>query len=162
MLMNEMIKAISESYGKQFPQSRCIVKYNPSLWRSIGITCKLANERTENSGGYWENDMFDIRFSIAAPGEQQLPKDINAESKMPEALQLEIWDKSYLLKPTDSFMAFNRRSLSFRKTTGSPEKIVKTLDKYFKMLREQLEADLKADAIHKDHLNIVKSKLAAS
>ena len=158
MKVNEFIKEVKMSYSEQFPLSACAVEYSDNLYRSIGINCKLAGKKEENSGGYWENDMFHIRFSISAP-DAQLPKGTTEETDLPEVIQLEVWDKSYLTKPENKYMAYGRRRLKFRKTTGTPESIVKTLDKYFKAIRTQLEEDVKNENITADHIELLKAKL---
>ena len=160
MKMNDFTAAIKRSYDEQFPESLCSAKYNGNIWRSITVTCKLAGNRDEVSGGIWENDILHISFSIATEA-GELPKGTTEESELPETLVLEIERKSYMIAPTpaEPYNAYSRRILKFRKTTGTPEKIVKTFSKYFKDLKAQLETDLNAGAIHPNHIEIVKAKI---
>ena len=160
MKTNELITAIQESYGKQFPQSTIFVKYDPRLWRSIGVSCYLSGAREECHGGYWDNDLLRVRFSIATDA-GQLPKDTTPESELPQNLELEIYAKGYLTKPTatEPYNVYSSKRLKFRKTKGNAEKILKTLDKYFKMLRSELENDLQQDNITANHKEQLIAKL---
>jgi len=158
MKINELIQQIENTYNKHFPLSKCFVKLSTNLYSSIFIDCHLAGDKTELYNGYWENDIFRIRFSIDT--DKGAFKNINEMSEVPENLRMEIDSKSYLLKPANPHMAFDRRNLSFRKTKGNAKKIVATLDKYFAKLKEELIKDLQAGLIHKNHINLLTEKLA--
>lgn len=160
MKMNDFIEEVEKSYMKNFPESSCFVRYNGNLWRSISIDCKIAKNIDEVANRIWMNDMLHISFSIATD-KGQLPKGIEESSELPENLMLEVERKFYMIKPiaSEPYVAYSSRSLSFRKTKGNAEKIIKTLDKYFKTLREQLEKDLSDGAISDSHIELLKSKL---
>lgn len=160
MKTNELITAIQESYKRQFPESAIFVKYEPQMWRSIGISCFISGTREECHHGYWVNDLLKVRFSIVTDA-GQLPKDTTPEGELPDNLELEVYAKSYLTKPTatEPYNVYSSKRLKFRKTKGDAEKITKTLDKYFQMLRAELEADVKQDNITADHIELLKAKL---
>lgn len=158
MIMKELTQEIERSYNKYFKNSKCFVNFSKNLYSSISINCFLANNKEELTNGYWENDMFSIRFSIDTE-RGQFSKDIDINSEVPENLKLEANAKSYVLRPSVSYMAYDRKKLSFRKTIGDSKKIIATLDKFFKKLHEELEKDLQLNLIHDNHKNLLIEKL---
>lgn len=158
MNFKELKKEIEKSYESYFINSKCAVQLSTSLYPSISITCFLANDKSENSGNYWDNDMFSIAFSIdTITGE--LPKDTTEESELSNNLRLKVWRKSYLIKPENRNMCYNRTKLSFRQAKGDTTKIVKSLDKFFARLKESILKDLESNLIHDNYIDIVKRKV---
>ena len=153
MKVNQFLETIKESYKKEFPESMIIAKVNKGLGNSIYIKCYLAGNEKEFHNGISQNDMFSITFWM-----HKLSNEINLESELPENLYLECSDKSYLIKPDTEYMCYSRKNLSYRKTLGS-EKIIKSLDKFFKKLRSELEKDIKENNIHDSHIQLLKEKL---
>lgn len=158
MLVNEFLQNVEKTYYKYFPVSKCYVKLSKNLYCNIDITCFLASNKEELSGGYWDNDMFSIRFSIDTD-KGQFNRDITENSELPENLKLESNQNSYLLKPNISYMAYGRKGISFRKTKGNAEKIINVLDKFFSKMHDELEQDIEANLIHDDHIKLLKEKM---
>jgi hypothetical protein len=158
MTIHELCKRIDADYHEVFPRSSCSVYLATNLYPSISVACKLAGERQENHGGYWENDMFGISFSIDNRG-RELPNGVTGESECPDVLQLNVWRKRYTLKPDHPHMCYSHKLLPFRQTTGDAERIIATLKRYFIKLHALLEEDLKAGNVHKDHEPLLRSKL---
>jgi hypothetical protein len=158
MLINEFLREIENTYHKYFNNSRCSARLHTNLYKSMDIACYLAIDINELRGGYWENDIFNIRFTINTEN-GELEKGITQASEVPENLKIESYQKSYLLKPATHYMAFGSKQLSFRKTKGNYKKILVTLDKFFKQLHEELMKDIEADQIHNNHLALLKTKL---
>lgn len=158
MKMRELTNQIQQAYSKYFTDSKCSVVLSSNLYHSVSIACFLANNKTELSGGYWENDMFSIRFSIdTETGE--FSKDLTLDSEVPNNARLTVSRKSYALKPPSRYFAFGTKQLAFRKTVGEGEKIVKSLDKFFSKLHAELLQDIKADLIHDNHKALLASKI---
>lgn len=158
MKAKEFIEQIKNSYNTYFEDSKIFIRLSTNLYRSIDFSCFLANNKNELSGGYWENDMLSIRFSIDTE-QGQFNKNIDLESELPENLKLETWDKSYLLAPTNKYMAYDRKQLKFRKTKGNDIKLLKTIDKFFNYLHDEIENDLENNLIANNYIDLVKEKL---
>ncbi len=158
MLVKYFMQEIENTYYNYFPKSRCYVRFSKNIYSSISISCYLANNEAELSGGYWENDMFSIRFYInTETGE--FDKDIAEDSDLPGNLNLEADRKSYSLKPDIEFMAYGRRQLTFRKTKGEPYKILNSLDKFFNRLHQELQNDINDGAIHENYIDLLLEKI---
>lgn len=158
MLVNEFIEEVKKAYAKYFPQSKCFVKLSKNLYCSIDITCCLASDKSELSSSLWDNDMFNVRFSIdTITG--ALKRDITEDSELPGDLRLECNQNSYLLKPTKTFMAYDRRGISFRKTKGDNKKILTALDNFFKKQHKQLLEDYDNGLVHDHYKNMVYNKI---
>lgn len=159
MKMNEFINEIQGTYYKYFKDSKIQVDFTSNLYNSIYIKCLLARDKTEVAHGIIDNDMLHIKFSIDHNG-KAFDKDITINSIVDfNDLNLNCWDKSYLIKPNDRFLAYSSRKLTFRKTKGDTKKVISTLDKFFKKLKDQLISDYNENMIHKSHIEIVKKKL---
>lgn len=158
MKLNELLTGIKEAYGKYFPESLCKVQYSDNLYSSIYINCYIGKDKEEFANGIMQNDMLGISFLIDSNG-KQLPKGLIADSEIPESLLLENKSKSYLTKPENQYLCYSNKSISFRKTKGEGEKIIKTLDKFFKKLHDELVAELEADNIHDSHKELLIKKL---
>lgn len=153
MKVNQFLETIKESYVKEFPNSKIIAKVNKGLGTSIYIKCYLAGSKEELYNGIAQNDMFNITFWMHEQNE-----NISIEGELPENLYLECTEKSYLIKPDTEYMCYGRRKLSYRKIAGA-EKIINSLDKFFKKLRLELEKDIENNNIHDNHINLLKEKL---
>ena len=157
MRMNELITNIENSYYRYFPDSKIFVKFS-TFYPSISVKCYLAGDKTENISNYWNNDILNIQFMISGENFREFSRDINQESEL-NIVSLENNYKSYHIKPDSPYMVYSRRKLSFRKVQGNSEKIIKSLDDFFKKLKKSLLDDLNNGNIHKNHLDIARVKL---
>lgn len=158
MIIKEFMEQIENNYSKYFDGSICKVRIYRCLGTSLTVDCLLAKDKTEVSNGIWQNDMFSITFNIDAEiGE--LDRDITVESELPSKLVLESYDRSYTLKPTIEYMAYSGKSVQFRKTKGDGAKLIKTLDKFFSRLHEELKSDIIDDKIHEHHIELLKKRI---
>ena len=158
MKLSEFESQITDAYKKYFPNSRIFVQYSDKLGATITIGCYLAGDKTENSGNYWDNDIFSIAFSIHGESGQQLPKGLTADSELP-TLELTKYRAHYFITPENKNLCYESRSLSFRKTQGESGKIIDTLNKFFSKLHESITADYKNGRIHPNHFALVGKKL---
>ena len=117
---------------------------------NINIRCFLSKDETECSNRIRLNDMFSIALTISLP-------DLCEE--LPENLTLEYSYKSYLTKPTNEFCVYGRRQLKTRKTKGTPEKIIKDIDKFFNNLYSCLLEDINNNNIHENHITLLNQKI---
>jgi hypothetical protein len=157
MKTKELIAAIENTYNKHFPYSKISVKFS-TFYPSISIKCFLAGDKNENSGGYWDNDILYVGFMISGENFKEFPKNTTLDSEL-GIIALENNAKSYHVKPDNQYMVYGRKELTFRKIQGNPEKILKSLDVFFERMKSSLQDDLNNDRIHKNHVNLVMSKL---
>lgn len=160
MKLNEMQAQIESSYHKNFPNSRIFVNYSDKFGATITIGCYLAGDKSENSGGYWDNDMLKVVLTIHAESGRQLPEGLQADSDLPEVMELSKILAYYFRKPENKNLVYESNRFSFRKVSGNGEKLLTYLDKFFAGMRAQILTDYQSGRIHKNHEELVKIKLA--
>ena len=158
MKLNELLEGIKEVYGKYFPNSLCVAQYNDNLYSSIWIKCCIGKEKDEFANGIVNNDILNISFLIDE-NENGLPKDLTLDSEIPNDLCLKNESNSFLTKPENRYMCYSHKSIRFRKTKGDGEKIIKSLDKFFSNLHDELINELNNNNIHDNHIELLKKKL---
>ena len=97
MTFNEFRNRIIEIYHNKFPKSLCSVKLVKMLGRAITIDCFLANDVSELSHGYWQNDMFKISFWI-----HNMPNNFEIDDTLPDAMTLTNDSSHILIVPENS------------------------------------------------------------
>lgn len=134
------------AYKEVFKNSKiAIMKNSFSGDNVLWVQLYLAQDKSEEINGYFDNDMFSIIFKIRENGENDYT--------------MEKLNSSYLTKPTSEYMAYGRRQLAFRKTQGDEDKIITTFKKYVGNLHKALLEDLEQGNIHENHLELVKEKI---
>lgn len=156
--VRDFLNEVKETYSNYFTDSKCDTRLITNLYNSIFINCYLANNKSECINGYFENDMFNVMFTIDTEN-GAFGKDIDLDSELPSNLKLEAKYKSYYIKPENEYLAYSSRKLNFRKTKGDYKKIINSLDKFFDRLSEELKTDLANDKIHSNHIDLLKEKL---
>ena len=158
MKISEFRVQIKDVYKKHFPESFVHVSHDKNLYNSIGISCCLAGGQDELSGGYWQNDMFHISFSVDADG-LELPRNLGADDELPEVLRLEKWHSSYAIKPESKYMAYGREAVPYRRATGNAEKLIAAFDKFCGRLKDSVGQSIKDGKIHDSYAMIASQKL---
>ena len=154
MKYREFKERVQEEYRKILPESSCLVRVYNCLGKSITIDCYLAGKVEELPHGIAGNDMFRIGFIF------NLPDNFNKEEdELPQEILMEALKKSYRIKPENQYMYCSSKNLSYRKTKGDAEKIIKTIGKFFAKLQQSLEEDLAAGNIHPDNIELLKEKM---
>lgn len=159
--VNEFLKDIENTYNKYFPNSTCwarVYDARPVVYglkqNSICINCYLAGDNRENSGGYWENDIFNITFWL---------HDVVEGDGLIDNMELTSTTHSYRIKPTNKYLAFESKRVPFRVVKGNSQKILQGFDRFCKKLRDMVEEDYYNDNFKSDkgydHLNFVGKKL---
>lgn len=169
MTIGEFLDEAKRIYNEYFPNSECIAVNRKVMGMEyIQITWLLSSDVSECISNIRDNDMFFISFNIDIKDTTESGRlyDVairdNSSTNdrlMPPMITMEVMRKSYLTKPDISYMAYGRRELPFRKTKGTPEKILATLEKYAKKLHDQLVEDMNNDVIHDHHIDLLKSKI---
>lgn len=157
MKTSDFIQAIETAYSSKFPQSKVFINLSHNLYSQIRVDFMLAQTKEENAFNYWENDCFSIGFTITLEN-GQLPKDLTLDSELPQNLKLESKCNSYRIKPDLSYMASSNKKVSFRKTKGTPEKLVKTIESFIGKLHESILADIQNDNMLADDKTLLNLK----
>lgn len=103
-----------------------------------------------------ENDIFQIRFII------DLPDNFNESENLPKNLTITSNARDYKIKPEAEkikYLVYEYRRIPFRKTTGTPEKIIQVIGKFIDKLYEQFATDYKNGNITNNYIEIVKENL---
>lgn len=154
MKFAEFTENINQVYSGKFAHSACIVRPYKCLGRCIYIDCMLAENLNEVSYGIAGNDMFKISFCI------DLPDNFNFETdELPENLTMEAKANSYVIKPENEYLYCNLKKIPYRKSKGTPEKLVSVFGKFVDKLHAQLVEDLNGGNIHKDFKTLVETKI---
>ena len=149
--VDDFIEDIEKSYKKYFPKSLVDIYKSDILGiKSIAVSCYLAKDKSEVPHRQLDNDTFRIKFCI---------ENLENFNELPDVMILEWYHKSIKLNPSDDFYYCDFKQLPFRKTKGDAVKILKTLDRYFKLLKDTLIEELENDNIHYDNIDVAKSKI---
>lgn len=132
-------------YKEVFKNSKISLSKSDLAKNVLWVQLYLAQDKSEEISGYFDNDMFSITLKIRENGENDYT--------------MEKLNSSYLIKPTSEYMAYGRRQLAFRKTQGNEDKIITTFKKYVGNLHKALLEDLEQGNIHENHLELVKEKI---
>ena len=142
----EFVPMIEKTIKKHFPKSFIAVSFKNHLTSHIGITFTVGS-KSDWSNGIWQNDisatsMIIFNFEESGDIKNKLQLDPNMAG-------------SFLVKPDEgSYMAYGRVKVPIRKKTGTPEQILKSIDKYFSDLKKALKAN--KDKFHPDHEYVKK------
>ena len=149
--VDDFIEDIEKTYKKYFPKSLINIRKEDILGsKDITAVCYLAKDESEVPHRILDNDTFRMKFCIEI---------LDNFNELPDDMQLVWYHKSIKLNPSDDFYYCDFKQLPFRKTKGDAIKILKTLDRYFKLLKDTLIEELENDNIHYDNIDVAKSKI---
>lgn len=158
MTVEKFTNEIKEVYAKYLPNSAINSYFSAHIFPCISVKPFLIASKDEAHGSIIQNDLLHISFRITRPNTRAMD-DYTKETEITEDLSIECLYHSYLTKPTNPNMVYGSRKLKFRKTTGSPEKIIASLDRFFNQLLEALKDDVENNMITDDHIELVKQKI---
>lgn len=145
-ITTELTEKLTEIYGKYFKNSKiAITKNSFSGDNVLWVQLYLAQDKSEEINGYFENDMFEIIFKITKTAEDNYIME-NRQNR-------------YLVKPTNKYLVYEGKKVAFRKTQGNEDKIITTFKKYVENLHKALVEDLKQGNIHENHITLLKQKI---
>jgi len=169
MTIEEFLSQVKAIYSKYFPDSECYAGNQRTLGMEyIRIHWYLSKDKSECPHNIRMNDLLHIAFTIDLEDNTESGKlyemwtyDNSAKNTgyMPSIITLDVNDKVIFCKAKRQYMAYDSVSLPFRKTTGSPEKILATLDKYANKLYTIVSELLANGEIPDDRVDFVQSKL---
>lgn len=154
MTFNEFRDEIIEIYHNKFPDSLCSVKLVKMLGRAITIDCFLVKDKSELSGGYWQNDMFKISFWI-----HNMPNDFEVDDVLPDVMTLTNDSSQILIVSENSYLAYDSVKVPFRKTVGNADKLISAFKKYVDRLYDIVNQQIAEGNIHKKFQDIVNVKI---
>ena len=126
-------------YKRFFKDCICDARLVKCLGKTIFIDCYLAKDKTEFPHNIVQNDPIKVTFAIT------VPNDTEADGYLPETITLEAYQRCYATKPENKYLYCDLKKVAFRKTTGNPDKILKTLDRFFAKLHDSMMEDYKND-----------------
>lgn len=153
----ELGKEFEKIYNKKFKNSKCDVSTGCFIGTTLYINLFLANSKEELIGGIAMNDMFQVMFSIETVNDKD--RKIESVDFSNEDLVLECCDNSYSIIPDIPYLAYGRQKVSFRKSTGNVDKILKSFEKFVDKLYDSVVEDLNNGLIHNDYIDLVKTKI---
>lgn len=143
--------AVEVSYHKYFPDSLISLSFSRLVAGSFWIRPYLAASEKETANQNIDNDVFHVLFSV-----EGIHDNLNDE------IVVEVHHKTFTTTPTNTFCVYGHEVFPMRKIKGNPEKVLKTLDKYFAGMRTALLEAVKTGRIHTNHIEIVNKKLNPS
>lgn len=164
MTYAEFKNSIETMYKSVFPSSACDISIGPLGGDSIYVTYYLAGDQSEFPNRIALNDLFDITFCIFQDNVRYGDGvKLTDDTEMPEALVLDVNHKSIKTAPENQYMAYGSVSLPFRKTKGTPDKILSTLQRYAEITKQTLTDLYNSGKLptnqHPEVIEFVKGKL---
>jgi len=139
---DEFVPMIEKTIKKHFPKSTVQVKFDTRFASAITIQFAVGTKQ-DWSHGYFENDISRTTMMIWG---------FDKEGNMPKGkIQLDphIAGKIYVIPGPGSYNAYDSVKVPIRKKTGTPEQVLKSIDKYFSDLKSTLKAN--KDKFSKSH-----------
>ena len=152
MYFEEFKNQVLEMYKSKFPKSNCRCVISNCLGKTIYIDFFLSENLNECPHNIEINDCFNIGFFI------RLPRSFDEAFELPEEIELNCREKAYKIKSANRFLCFDHKKLSFRKTSGSPEKILTSLGKFIDKLYKSFMEDFNSGNLLDFDMDLVRSK----
>lgn len=147
-------KAI-QAFKQRFPDSGINVSLGALGKDTVYITWHLGNKTEDFINGIAGNDLLHIMFCVGGSKE-----DLKDDSVlMGDTLVMEVPHHSVTTTPTSKYLAYGSENLPFRKTTGTPEKIISTLETYANKLYDIIAKLYEEGRIPEGHKAVVEQKL---
>ena len=169
MTIEEFITRVKEIYAKYFPNSECVARNLKTLGMEyIRIGWFLSADASECSHNIRTNDLLHVDFTIDLEDNTESGKlyemwtyDNSHKNTgyMPNTIVLEVNDKIMFCKADRRNMAYSHINFPFRKTTGTPEKILATLDTYANIVYTTVSTCLADGKIPDEDVELVSSKI---
>lgn len=154
MKYSEFEQRIKEIYAAKFPNSICLCVLNTTLGGYISIDCYLAGNIDEFPHRIAENDAISVELNI------NLPRGWKHDDELPETMILEALRNSIKHKPPqdESYLYCKYTKVSFRKTTGDAEKIIKAFTRFVDRLHKEISEQYANDNLLPDDMELFASK----
>lgn len=124
--LEQIAEGISTAFDKYFPNGWSRIGVNRIIGDDlVSVTFGLVSDKSEQSSGLFDNDPMLHKFLVRQKGDGTYVSEklLGYISTNPEA---------------GSYMAMSSVKTPYRKTTGNPEKIIKSFDVFFGRLKTLL------------------------
>ena len=155
MKFNEFKERIENEFNGKFNQSLCTCKIFRCLGKSITIDCKLGKDASEWNNGIAMNDLMHVSFIIA------MPDGWAEEDELPEIMVMESSEHEIKTKPENDILYCDYKRISYRRTAGNPEKIIKAFGKFVGKLHDTVMMEYQSENLLADDMELVETKYAA-
>lgn len=160
MTFGEFKTRLNELYHNVLPNSACTVQTGALGGDTFFVTFYLAADSKECPNGIAGNDLFHIGFHIMENSDRYGEgSKLEDSSVLPENLVLDVNSAFITTTPDNKYMAYGSEKLPFRKTKGTPEKILQTLEKYASKAKEVTGRLLDEGRIPEDRVDFVTNKI---
>lgn len=159
MYFEDFKQRIESIFSGKFADSLCDCHVFNCCGKSIYIDCTLGKNDNEYANGIKANDCMHVVFQIF------MPNKWTEDQELPESIVLESHSSNFVIKPKLVYtspnipgMYCNYRKVPYRKTKGSPEKIIDTFKRYTDKLYDALKAEYTAENLLPRDMEIIKNK----
>jgi len=152
MKFAEFKQHIENTYNALFHASKCRCMIYNCFGKSITIDCWLAEKTEECPNNIPANDMFHISFII------DLPKDWQDDDDMPDNMTMKAYAKDIKIKPENPMFYCDRKTISFRKTSGNAEKLMQTFSNFVIRLFKAVMEEYKNDNLLAYDMQLIQKK----
>lgn len=156
MKYREFENEIKAAYAAKFNKSICLCVLNTTLGGYISIDCYLAGNTDEFPHRIAENDAISVKLNI------DLPQGWKHDDELPKIMTLEALKNSIKHKPPkeEDYFYCKYTKVSFRKTTGDAEKIIKVFKKFVDRLYNAISEQYDNNNLLPDDMKLFKNKYA--
>lgn len=154
MKYRELENEIKAAYAAKFDKSICLCVLNMTLGGFISIDCYLAGNTDEFPHRIAENDAISVKLNI------DLPRGWKHDDELPDTMTLEAIRNSIKHKPPqdESYFYCKYTKVSFRKTTGDAEKIIKAFTRFVDRLHKEISEQYANDNLLPDDMELFARK----
>lgn len=154
MKFKEFQDGIITAYAAKFPKSLCTCTLIEGFGKYIFIDCYLGAGVDEFPHRIKENDAINVKLNI------DLPRGWEHDDELPDTMTLEAIRNSIKHKPPqdESYFYCKYTKVSFRKTTGDAEKIIKAFARFVDRLHKKISEQYANDNLLPDDMELFARK----
>lgn len=154
MKFKEFQDRIMTAYTAKFPKSLCTCALISGFGKYIIIDCYLGAGDDEFPHRIAENDAISVKLNI------DLPRGWKHDDELPDTMTLEAIRNSIKHKPPqdESYFYCKYTKVSFRKTTGDAEKIIKAFTRFVDRLHKEISEQYANDNLLPDDMELFARK----
>ncbi|SCX78136.1 hypothetical protein [Ruminococcus sp. YE282] len=155
MKFKEFQDRIMAVYAAKFPKSLCTCTLIKGFGKYIIIDCYLGAGDDEFPHRIAENDAIYTKLTIDLP-----TRNWTEENELPDTMTLEAIRNSIKHKPPqdESYLYCKYTKVSFRKTTGDAEKIIKAFTRFVDRLHNEISEQYANDNLLPDDMELFARK----
>lgn len=154
MKFKEFQDKIMTAYAAKFPKSLCTCTLIEGFGKYIFIDCYLGAGDDEFPHRIKENDAINVKLNI------DIPCGWKHDDELPDTMTLEAIRNSIKHKPPqdESYFYYKYTKVSFRKTTGDAEKIIKAFTRFVDRLHNEISEQYANDNLLPDDMELFARK----